>query len=118
VVKGKEEDPLSLREERSCRLISGLGHGRQKDKKIGEVLPNPFKERDGADHFSDGCGMDPDRSLARKIWNKPHPMGQELPKAFPEEASQKGVRNIEDQEKGEKDVVESKDHRTALLFSK
>jgi hypothetical protein len=37
-------------------------------------------------------------------------MSQLLPKAFLEETSQKRVRNIEDQEEGEEDVIEAKDH--------
>jgi hypothetical protein len=54
--------------------------------------------------------MDPNGPFALKVWNESHPVSQQLTKAFLKEAPQKKVWSIEDQEKGEEDIIEEKDH--------
>jgi hypothetical protein len=54
--------------------------------------------------------MDPNGPLALKVWNGSHPVSQQFPKTFLKEAPQKKVRSIEEQEKGEEDIIEEKDH--------
>ncbi len=108
--KGKKRNPSASGRSVLAVCISGLGHGRQKDGEIGKSFLILLKR--GMEQITSPTdaawiqtGLLPERSGIR-----PHPVRQELPKAFLEEAPQKRVRNIQEQEKGEKDVVEVKDH--------
>lgn len=55
--------------------------------------------------------MDPDRSLSGEVWEKAHPFSQPLSKIPLDKASQEEIGNQEDEQNGEKEIVEVVGHR-------
>jgi hypothetical protein len=97
MIDWKKEDMVCLRQLRFCRLISGRGHGGQNDFAVGKFFLYTPHEGNGAEDFSNGCGMNPNGISKGLDSQKTHPLDQCLSGPFLKEASNKKIRGGKDE---------------------